>query len=203
MQAVERADLFRQNYCHPEERIDARLLSQQEKQANENKEILRFIVMAVEFLDKQFRGHRDDRDDFGVMDDNKGNFIATLQIMAKDNSILQKQLQNASKNAKYTCKIVQNEIIHIYGSKVKSNLAHQLGEQCLPFTIIAGECTDSYSNQEELSVCLRFMDLSCFKDPHIKECYIGFIHLHRTNAQQYHRRFWSALVKCLCPWTLH
>ena len=183
VQAVERADLFRQNYCHPEERIDARLQSQQEKQANENKEILRHIVMAVEFLAKQglpFRGHRDDRVDFGVMDDNKGNFIATLQLMAKDNSILQKHLLNASKNAKYTCKSVQNEIIHIYGSK--STLTHQLREQRLPFTIIADECTDSYSNQEVLSVCLRFVDLSSIKDPHIKECFIGFIHLHRTNA---------------------
>ena len=29
---------------------------------------------------------------------------------------------------------------------------------------------------------LRFVDLSSFKDPHIKECFIGFIHLDRTNA---------------------
>ena len=141
--------------------------------------------MAVEFLAKQglsFRGHRDYRVDFGVMDDNKGNFIATLQLMAKDNSILQKHLLIASKNAKYTCKSIQNEIIHIYGSKIKSNLTDQLREQRLPFTIIADECTDSYSNQEVLSDCLRFVDLSSFKDPHIKECFIGFIHLDRTNA---------------------
>ena len=63
VQAVKQADLFRQNYCNPEARIDAQLLSQQDKQANENKEILHHIVMAVEFLAKQsllFRGHRDD-----------------------------------------------------------------------------------------------------------------------------------------------
>ena len=41
--------------------------------------------------------------------------------MAKDNTvfILQKHLLNTSKNAKYTCKSVQNEIIHIYGSKME------------------------------------------------------------------------------------
>ena len=50
VQAVEQADLFRQNYCNPEARIDACLLRQQDKQANENKEILHHIVMAVEFL---------------------------------------------------------------------------------------------------------------------------------------------------------
>ena len=31
-------------------------------------------------------------------------------------------------------------------------------------------------------MCLRFVDLSSLKDPHIKECFIGFIHLDRTNA---------------------
>ena len=43
--------------------------------------------MAVEFLVKKglsFRGHRDDIVDFGVTDDNKENFIATLQLLAKD-----------------------------------------------------------------------------------------------------------------------
>ena len=79
MPAVERADLFRQNYCNPEAHINARHLSQQGKQANEYKEILCHIVMAVEFLDKQGLSflHRDDRVDFGVMDENKGNFIAS------------------------------------------------------------------------------------------------------------------------------
>ena len=133
VQAEERADLFRQNYQNPEARVHTHLLKQQDKQVNENKEILRHIVMAVELLAKQglsFRGHRDDRVDFGVVDDNKGNFIATLQLMAKDSSILQKHLLNASKNAKYTCKGVQNEIILIYASKIRSNLTHQLKEQC-------------------------------------------------------------------------
>ncbi|KAL5509306.1 hypothetical protein EMCRGX_G004648 [Ephydatia muelleri] len=134
VQAVERADLIRQNYCNPEARIDARLLSHQ---------------------GLSFRGHRDDRVDFGVMDDNEGNFIVTLQLMAKDNSKLQKHLLNESKNAKYTCKSIHNEIIHIYGSTIRRNLTDQLREQRLPFTIIANECTDFYSNQEVLSVCLR------------------------------------------------
>ena len=31
-------------------------------------------------------------------------------------------------------------------------------------------------------MCLRFVDLSSFKDPHIKKYFICFIHLDRTNA---------------------
>ena len=87
------------------------------------------------------------------------------------------------------------EIIHIYGSKIKSNLTDQLREQRLPFTIIADECTDSYSNQEVLSVCLRFVDLSSFKDPHIKECFIGFIHLDRTNASTISKKILECITE--------
>ena len=54
--------------------------------------------MAVDFVAKQglgFRGHRDDKVDFTNEDMNRGNFIATLQLMAKENSVLQKHLSSA------------------------------------------------------------------------------------------------------------
>ena len=54
--------------------------------AEVNKHILSQIILAVEFLAKQglaFRGHRDDNVDFSNEDTNCGNFIATLQLMAK------------------------------------------------------------------------------------------------------------------------
>ena len=47
-------------------------------------------------------------------------------------------------------------------------------------TIIADECTDSHSNQEILSICVRFVNLSTPNDPHIKECLVDFIHLERA-----------------------
>ena len=82
--AVERADLFTLNFAHPSSRIDSQLLKQQEELATENKVVLRHIVRAVEFLAKQglsFRGHHDDRVDFSSEDVNRGNFIATLQLL--------------------------------------------------------------------------------------------------------------------------
>ena len=88
----------------------------QKVQAEENREILRCTVLAVEYLAKQglsFRGHRDDKVDYSVSDANRGNFIALLQLMAKGNMVLQKHLSLVSKNARYTSKTIQNEIIHI------------------------------------------------------------------------------------------
>ena len=75
-------------------------MAQSDQQVKENNEILRQIVMAVEFIAKQglaFRGHRDDKVDFTNEDMNRGNFVATLQLMAKENSVLQKHLKKKCK----------------------------------------------------------------------------------------------------------
>ena len=72
----------------------------------------------MEFLARQglpLRGHRDDRVDFANEDINRGNFIA---VLAKGGSILQKHLQIAKQNAKYTSKTIQNEIVLIYAGKI-------------------------------------------------------------------------------------
>ena len=56
---------------NPDSRIDVRLMAHSDQQVKENKEILRQLVMAVEFLAKQalpFRGHRDHNVDFSNED---------------------------------------------------------------------------------------------------------------------------------------
>lgn len=92
--------------------------------------------------------------------------------MAKGDSILQKHLVSAKQNAKYTSKTIQNQVVNIYASKIKERLTKSLRECNLPFTVIADETTDPYSNREILTVCLRFVDLSAPRDPHVKECLI-------------------------------
>ena len=74
---------------------------------------------------------------------------------------------------------------NVYASKIKEI-------KDLPFTIIADESTDPYSNQEILSLCLRFVDQSSPNDPHIKECLINFMHLER-NATMISRKILESL----------
>ena len=83
--AAEQADLYKHNFITPEARVDTRLMRQQDQQAVENKEVFLQIVLTVEFLAKQglpFRGHRNDKVDFDKDDTNRGNFIATMQLLA-------------------------------------------------------------------------------------------------------------------------
>ncbi len=120
--------------------------------------------------------------DFNDEETNRGNFIAILQLMAKGDPLLHKHLLTTKRNAIYTSKTIQNEVIHIYASLVQEKLTKNIRENKLPFTIIADETTDRHSNQEILSVSLRFVDLSSSSAPHIAENFISFIYLERANA---------------------
>ena len=77
--------------------------------------------------------------------------------------------------------------------KIKERLTEELRNKDLPFTIIADESTDPHSNQEILSLCLRFVDQSSSNDPHVKECLINFMLLERTNATMISRKIWESL----------
>ena len=73
----------------------------------------------------------------------------------------------------------------VCASKIKERLTAELRTKDLPFMIIADESTDPHSNQEILSLCLRFVNQSLLNDPHIKECLINFMHLDRGVAQTF------------------
>lgn len=195
--AAERVDLFLRHYTHPSERVDYKLMKCKDQLADENKHILKQIILATEFLAKQglpLRRHRDDKVDFSVDDVNRGNFVATLQLMAKGDSILKQHLLSAKRNAKYTSKTIQNEVVHIHASKIREKVTKSLRECNLPYTVIADETTDRYSNGEILTVCLRFVDLSLPNHPHIKECLLSFIHLQRANAAGISRKLLKVIT---------
>ena len=82
---------------------------------------------------------------------------------------------------------------NVYASKIKERLTAELRTKDLPFTIIADESTDPHSNQDILSLCLRFVDQSSPNDPHVKECLINFMHLERINATMISRKILESL----------
>ena len=184
---------FIHNEMSPEHRADSLLLSKAAQNEEENKEVLRQIVRTVKFLGKQampFRGHRDDKLDFENLTTNPGNFIAALEYLSESNDTLQKHLRSAKKNAKYTSKTIQNELISHYAAELRKHLTHRIRENNLPYTVIADEATDAHANREILSVCLRYVDLS---EPHIRECFLSFVHLERATASALYEKIVSIL----------
>lgn len=161
----------------PKSNVEYMVNDTNQQMFDENIHILSCIVDAVLFLGKQnlaLRGHRDDRTS---TDSNKGNFWAILELISKSDKILKKHLETAKKNAVYTSKTVQNELITIIGEQIRKTITSALDGENPFFSIIADEVTDHYKNEEVLSVCLRILD-----DDAIKEVFIDFVSMERTRG---------------------
>lgn len=173
---------FMETYIKPSTRIDHSLDRQCQQLSEQNKHILSVIADTVKLCGMQgipLRGHRDDSTADHTT--NRGNFLAILEHTAKVDPILNTHLEQGKKNQRYTSKTIQNEII--------ATIAHYLREKIMAplkkvpyYSIIADEVTDPHGNQEILSLCLRFIDITGTQS-HIREAFINFVHLERATGQ--------------------
>lgn len=123
------------------------------------------------------RGHRDD----GWLDVDKpisaaqGNFrsLLTFRIDAGD-AVLKQHLATAGKNATYISKTTQNELIRLCGDVIIDRIRRIVEDvtKAKYFAVLCDETTDS-SHQEQLCLCIRFID--CVADKHrIREEFVEF-----------------------------
>ena len=110
--AVQMAEDFIYNYEHPQSRIDGRISEKRRENLLRNKHILRSIIDAIVLCGKQgiaLRGHRDDST--ADSSTNRGNFLAILEAFAERFSVLKNHLESGHRNARYTSKTIQNDVI--------------------------------------------------------------------------------------------
>nr|XP_054770920.1 52 kDa repressor of the inhibitor of the protein kinase-like [Lytechinus pictus] len=120
------------------------------------------------------------------------NFLALLEHKAARDPVLDEHLRRGKKNQKYISKTIQNDIILTAAECLKEELLHPLKKTTF-YSIIADEVTDPHANQEVLSVCVRFLDLSTADHPQIKEVFIDFIHLRRATGEKVGKAIMSVL----------
>ena len=105
---------FVTTFSCPSIRIDANIESSNSERISKNREILKSIVKSVVFCGRQgisLRGHRDDDTITSLI---KGNFKALLQFRCESGDLtLKDHLENCAKNASYTSKNPQNDLILI------------------------------------------------------------------------------------------
>ncbi len=113
---------FLATYEHPSQAINTRLDDVAQKQLEENQQVIESLFKIVMLLGKQglaFRGHRDDNVEWTEQTDeeceNQGNFIELVRFRAETDTALRKHLSNAPRNAQYTSKTIQNQLIDIVG----------------------------------------------------------------------------------------
>ena len=127
---IERACSIRAQQSNVKNRIDVQVNQQATQNVHKNLLILPHIIDAVMLCAKQqiaLRGHRDDKIDFSTpATRNEGNFIAIVRTLASSNPALKDYLVSGPKNARYTSKTIQNEIINI-----SANLIRDHFRQCL------------------------------------------------------------------------
>ncbi|KAF7129102.1 hypothetical protein RHSIM_Rhsim10G0182300 [Rhododendron simsii] len=78
----------------------------------------------------------------------RGNFIELIKFEGKlDGNIADVVLEKAPKNAKYTSPLIQKEILHIFGNKVRNKIREEVGDA--KFCILVDEAKDA-SNREQM-----------------------------------------------------
>ena len=131
--------------------------------------------------DIPLRGHRDDNANKTGIITQKGNYIAILDEIAKYDTLLSNHFSHGQCNAKYTSKTIQNEMI---GNYIRNAITSPIIQRYGFYSVIADEVTDTYSNQEILSLCLRYLDYDKNNLPTIKESFLDFSFLQRTTGEE-------------------
>lgn len=196
--ACVRAKALLSTHMHPNTRIDAALDQERQKLSDRNKHVLEAIVDTILLCGRQdisLRGHRDDCT--AELMSNRGNFIAILETKAKSDDVLRSHLETGNRNQRYTSKTIQNDVIDIIADVMREKLLLPL-KQSRHYSVIADEVTDSHSNQEIMSLCLRFVDCTLDK-AEVKEIFVDFMHVERATGQKLADCIISMLAKLGLP----
>ena len=158
--ATKCALFFKSSYTNPSARVDSSLLDAGAKKFKINCEILPPIIESVITCSRQgiaLQGHKQDKIDFSSPPSaNEGNFMAIIRLLAKYNPVLKDHLVSGARNARYTSKTIQNEIIAVAADCVRS-IYKDCISNCPHFSVMADEV--SSHGKEILSVCLRFLEI--------------------------------------------
>ncbi|XP_062853960.1 zinc finger MYM-type protein 1-like isoform X2 [Trichomycterus rosablanca] len=125
---------------------------QKKKQVAENQYYIKtlaeiLVLTATENIAQ--RGHRESLDS-----EKKGVFLSMLDLLGNHNPIIKKRLEQQVKNAKYTSKTIQNEILECLAAMVKEEIIQEV-KTSKQFSVIVDETKD-VKKKEQISFVLRY-----------------------------------------------
>ncbi|KAF0299721.1 repressor of the inhibitor of the protein kinase [Amphibalanus amphitrite] len=157
-----RASDFKERFTKPDLGVAAQLETAGQREKERRRAVLGVIVDTLKMAAVQnipLRGHRDDGriDPSGeIPPENDGNFrmLLRLRIQAGDVT-LQKHLKEASGNALYTSKTIQNAVLEEMATMIQQKIAEQV-RRSGTWAIIADETTDR-ANREQMALVARYV----------------------------------------------
>lgn len=167
-------------YEKPSQAIDVVMSRQVSQIMERNEKVLESLLKITIFCGKQglaLRGHRDDKIDWQASEvGNQGNFAQLVHFRAETDKVLAEYLQGAPKNAQYTSKTIQNELVTVVGDRIRESIINEVKDAKF-YSIIADEVTD-VSNREELSLVVHYL-----YNKEVKEVFVDFIEVERITGK--------------------
>ena len=153
---IEKAVGLKKRFENPEDTLPYLTDSLKAENVRKNREMLKWLIKVNILCAKQciaFKGHREDINS----NQNPGNFLATLKLLAETNEPLRGHIENPSrKNPIYLSPLIQNEITNIIGKDLlQANLVKEINRPRF-FSILADEVESHHV--EKLPLCIRFVD---------------------------------------------
>lgn len=158
-------------------KTDAEQCKHEEEKINELKQIFHRFIDIILHLAQQNIAFRGDKEIIG--EKSCGNFLATVQLLAKYDPILKLHLEKPSK-LKYMSPLIQNELITLVSEEILINIRQKIKEAEY-FSIIADTTTD-ISHIEQLSIIIRYLKCAGEKKYEIMESFVGFISISDPTA---------------------
>ena len=172
--AAEDANNFIRLCNKPEENISSQINSNYRITIERNREKLSSLLKGILFCgmhDIALRGKEVD----------SGNLFDLYKFRAEaGDEVLQKHLESARKNARYTSVQTQNKLIELSADLLREKIVLQANESIAGFSLIT-ETTD-FSGIEQLSIGIRYVK-SCEGNIVIHEEFLEFSSLNAMNAE--------------------
>ena len=148
-------------YENPSHGVDT-LLNSESCRIIENNQVIESLLKIVILCGKQglaLHGHRDDKINWngaGSEDrySNEGNFIELVRFCAETDPILHNHLSSAPRNATYTSKTIQNELVSVVGKSIQNEIIEEVKNTQF-YSVIANEVIDT--SNKELSLVFRYV----------------------------------------------
>jgi hypothetical protein len=170
---------FLETRRNPGAAVGNQLDMQRREEIQKNRTFLRPIIKSVIFCGKHnlpLRGHRDDGQVLETDDDGVFRALLRFRIDSGD-AVLAEGLEQASRNATYTSKTTQNEIIACAGELLQADISRRV-RKAKWYSIMSDETSDT-ARLEQATVIIRYVD----DTGSIHEDFAGFVHAEDLTGQ--------------------